>query len=400
MEHLLAAALAIEAGQTSLDISRNLDARESEALARLVQDSPLESLELMSISTDAIGSILICNTTLKKLSFCPADRDPASGFSILQAFAKNSTLTIFKLNHVNLSGCAGLLAKILKENTTLRSLQLYDNNLSTDECHAISEALEENTTLETLSYTNNVDEPAAAALAKMLSKNKTLSTLSMFGCPLFGDAAAVTLVKALETNRTLTSLGLKLNALGLPTCTALCTVLEMNTPLTSLDLDHNQLGNRGGAAIFRALAVNSTLRELSMKNTAIGPACGPYVAMLLKHNSTLRKLDLKNNKLSEAVWTQVTKALESNTTITSLTIGSDHPPDIMVLLLRNTALPHLYQLTHVATSLGLHPAIVKNYVDESLFGTVLDSVLEQASEHVSDRRQLDKDSASVVFEYV
>ncbi len=424
MAHFLDAVSAIQAGQTSLHVRDNLDDRESAVFAGLVQDSTLESLELWSINTEAIVTILTWNTTLKKLSFSPTD--PNSGLKILQAFAKNTTLTSLVLYRANFSECAGLLANILKENTTLLSLELCNNNLTAEECRVIAGALEENTTLKTFTYSNDVDEPAAAALARMLYKNNTLSTLAMTGCKLFDDVCAELLVKALETNRTLTSLGLRCNNLGLSTCTALHTVLKMNPSLTSLDLTHNEIGDIGGLTIFKALEAGSTLRELRMENTGLGPACAIAVPMFLQHNSTLRTLELKRNPLSNTICTDLAKTLETNTTLTSLSIDlDDHAPPrpsifhnrlrlistsrernvephkILRLLGRNRSLPYLYQLISVAISLGLNPFIVKNYVNESVIGTAfLNDVLEQASARVSDRLRLDKDSASVMFKYL
>ncbi len=104
------------------------------------------------------------------------------------------------------------LAKALKGNTTLKTLDLGGNAIDAEGAVALAEALKGNTILTTLHLNENaIGEEGAVALANALKFNTNLRTLYLISCSLdTGDAAL--LADALRANTTLTSLNLSLNS--------------------------------------------------------------------------------------------------------------------------------------------------------------------------------------------
>ncbi|KAG0041328.1 hypothetical protein BGZ89_007519, partial [Linnemannia elongata] len=73
----------------------------------------------------------------------------------------------------------GILAKALKTNSTLTTLDLQGNSIGDDGAKALAEALKTNSTLTTLNlYNNSIGDDGAKALAEALKTNSTLTTLN------------------------------------------------------------------------------------------------------------------------------------------------------------------------------------------------------------------------------
>ncbi|KAF9557117.1 hypothetical protein EC968_007796 [Mortierella alpina] len=94
-------------------------------------------------------------------------------------------------------------------------------------------------------------------LAKTLKINSILTTLNLWGNWL-GDKEAQALSEALKTNSTLTTLGLRYNSIGDKGAQALSEALKTNCSLTTLHLTSNWFGDNGAQALSEALKTNST----------------------------------------------------------------------------------------------------------------------------------------------
>ncbi|KAG0351884.1 hypothetical protein BGZ54_003057, partial [Gamsiella multidivaricata] len=173
----------------------------------------------------------------------------------------------------------GLLAEMLKTNSTLTTLDLSDNSIVHKGAKTLFEALTTNSTQTTLNIlgawikdngtqvlsealkTNSNGNNGAQALSKALETNSTLTTLKL-RCNLIGDIGALALSKALKANKTLTTLDLWGNLIGDIGAQALSEALRINSTLVTLDLKRNAIGLSGAQALFEALKTKSTLITL------------------------------------------------------------------------------------------------------------------------------------------
>ncbi|KFH69340.1 hypothetical protein MVEG_04154 [Podila verticillata NRRL 6337] len=165
----------------------------------------------------------------------------------------------------------GILAVMLKTNSTLTTLDLTGNSIGNNGAQALAEALMTNSTLTTLNLEgNNIGDKGAQALTEALKTNSTLTTLNLEGNNI-GDKGAQALAEALKTNSTLTTLNLRWISIGDNGAQALAEALKTNSPLINLDLRSNSIGDNGAQALAEALKTNSTLTTLNLICNPIGP---------------------------------------------------------------------------------------------------------------------------------
>ena len=118
--------------------------------------------------------------------------------------SKNGIL-VLSGNHIHDEGAIAI-AKALKTNTTLHTLNLNRNNISNEGSIVIAKALETNTTLHTLHLCgNDIYNEGAIAIAKALKINTTLHTLDLYYNNICdkGASSIENIEKALERNKVL-----------------------------------------------------------------------------------------------------------------------------------------------------------------------------------------------------
>jgi len=134
---------------------------------------------------------------------------------------------------------AKALAEVLKINTTLETLNLYESRMYEHNTRYLAEALVENkkTSLNHLKLTNNVvGLIGAQALALALkSENTKLKILELDNADIRNKATEL-LADALKSNKILEKLVLSYNKIDDVGAKALADALELNTTLKTLEL--------------------------------------------------------------------------------------------------------------------------------------------------------------------
>ncbi|KAG0009535.1 hypothetical protein BGZ81_003334, partial [Podila clonocystis] len=138
------------------------------------------------------------------------------------------------------------------------SLEMAPEMIGAKDLRQLSETLKTNSTLTTLNlWDNSIGDNGAVALFEALKINSTLTTLNMNDNSI-GDNGAVALSEALKTNSTLTTLNLRDNSIGPNGAVALSEALKINSTLTTLDLSYNSIEPNGAQALAEARKINST----------------------------------------------------------------------------------------------------------------------------------------------
>lgn len=118
---------------------------------------------------------------------------------------KNTTLKSLWLSGSNFFGDEGAkcLANMLRDNKTIKELNITDNNIGTEGVKYLANALKKNDTLEVLylGY-NNIGDEGAKCLADMLTVNKTLQKVWL------DNEGAKCLTEMLAVNKTVQKIGL------------------------------------------------------------------------------------------------------------------------------------------------------------------------------------------------
>jgi hypothetical protein len=141
----------------------------------------------------------------------------------------HTRLCSLRLRHEELGAAsAGALAQVLRDDSAphLRELWLTACRLRTDELETLGAALESNRTLTELSLLDcdEVSTEGCRALARALRRNATLRTLDLALCDVVCSGAEA-LTQAMELNTTLTSLRLEGNDLC-PFCSELLAIKD------------------------------------------------------------------------------------------------------------------------------------------------------------------------------
>ena len=259
------------------------------------------------------------------LAFISECRREDSSFHLKMAHVSGSFLNLQSLNVGELTSedDVGLLAEVLKGNTTLRELNLEDIGISGQGATGLAEALKVNLTLTELNLRNNViGDEGATLLAEALKVNLTLTELNLRYNDI-DDEGATGLAEALKVNLTLRDLNLRRNLIGDEGATSLAEALKVNLTLTELNLQNNCIGHQGATGLAEALKVNLTLRELNLRYNYIGDEGATGLAKALKVNLTLRDLNLRRNRIGDEGATSLAEALKVNLTLRGLNLQNN-----------------------------------------------------------------------------
>ncbi|KAG0361138.1 hypothetical protein BGX24_005427, partial [Mortierella sp. AD032] len=257
---------------------------------------PLELFEFSNIQPKTLAFPL-------KLSFEVAPRQNGDEeFSkkelkrLAEILKNNSTVTTLNLrcNSIGDNGAMALF-EALKTNLALTTLDLDDNSIGKNGVMVLSEALKTNLTLTTLNLmSNSIGDYGAMAVSDALKSNSALITLYLSNNSI-GDNGAMALSEALKTNSTLITLDLWANVIGESGAAALSGALKTNSALTNLYL--YSIDGSGALEMFNALKPNSTLTTLNLMSNSIGYDGAVALSEALKTNSTLTTLDLDGNSI-------------------------------------------------------------------------------------------------------
>ncbi|XP_067084491.1 NACHT, LRR and PYD domains-containing protein 12-like isoform X5 [Osmerus mordax] len=298
-----------------LDLS-NSDLRKSDMkLLSAVLGNPLCKLETLRLSgchiaeegCASLASALKTNPSLlRDLDLSNSDLKD-SGMKMLSAVLEDP---LCKLDTLRLSccgvteeGCASLASALRSNPSTLRELDLRNNDLQIPEMQLLSD-LQWNPLckLETLRVSScNITEEACASLASALkSKPSSPRELDLSNKDL--RKSDMKLLSAVLRSPLWNLETLRLNDCNLSErcCEALASALP-SSELTELDLSNNNLGDSGmkllSAGLGNPLCKLETLRLSGCHITEEGCAS---LGSVLKSTSFLRQLDPSNNDLKDA----------------------------------------------------------------------------------------------------
>ena len=200
----------------------------------------------------------------------------------------NPSLTTLNLYDNNLYNheleVLGLL--LMNENCVLTELNLGFNEFDDEGAISLSKSLEVNKSLTKLDLSkNNISDDGMIALSNMVKVNKTLKHLDLYGDSKISEKTLLVMLDALKTNNTLTYIGLGLEHGKYPlqldmynmfntrpndeTVKAICDVITTNKTLKTLWLTYNFGGKLD--VLYNALTQNNSIGELGVYHVMFKP---------------------------------------------------------------------------------------------------------------------------------
>ena len=294
--------------------------KRSESLSSL----NLNYSDIGDAGATALAEVLRTNTTLNSLGLWnnPGIGNP-SVMSLCEALKVNTTLSSLNLSGTGISDAGVLsLVEVLKTNTSsLTSLFLSDIKISHQSIKSIAEVLRVNSTLKNLKFEGNkVGVGGTKLIAESLKANTTLKLLSLSRNNIKAKCGRL-FSDSLKVNGTLESLTLAENALGSRGAQLLSDGLRVNTSLRHLDLSWNSIGSEGAESIAETIRVNASLTSLELEGNNIGDPGANKVSEALKVNDCLEDLNLSFNAIGAAGAESIAEALKINATLTFLHLG-------------------------------------------------------------------------------
>ncbi|XP_056451147.1 NACHT, LRR and PYD domains-containing protein 12-like isoform X7 [Gadus chalcogrammus] len=258
---------------------------------------------------EALASVLSSNSSsLRELDLSNNDLQD-SGVKLLSAGlgSPNCSLETLRLNGCHLSRrCCEALASVLSSNSSsLRELDLSNNDLQDSGVKLLSAGLgSPNCSLETLRLNCcELSEECCDALASGLSSNSSLRELDLSNNDLQNLGVKLLSAALGSPHCTLETLRLNRCHLSEICCEDLASVLSSNSSsLRELDLSTNDLQDSGVMLLSAGLgSPHCTLETLRLNGCHLSEICCEDLASVLSSNSSrLRELDLSTNDLQDS----------------------------------------------------------------------------------------------------
>ncbi|XP_062386704.1 NACHT, LRR and PYD domains-containing protein 3-like [Sardina pilchardus] len=234
----------------------------------------------------------------------PARSD--AGLLRMLPVVKSSRSAQLRYSHLTVKSCAALSSVLSSNASSLRQLDLSENNLGDSGVELLSTGLEHpNCRLETLDLSwCHLTEKSCPALSSALgSRSSSLTELDLSYNPL-GDSGVEVLSAALKCpSCKLRELGLKGTNITVKSCSTLSSALSSDSSsLRHLNLSDNKLGDSGAELLSVGLEhPNCRLEKLHLQKCDLSVrSCTSLAAALRSNPSSLRELDLTLNRLQQS----------------------------------------------------------------------------------------------------
>ena len=260
--------------------------------SRSLKSLSLKRLRLVLVLQESLVA-LEDNTTLERLSLEQNGMNYEGGMALAYLLGTNRTLREIRVGFNQIpDDCGSAIITAVAHNPTLKVLDLSSNELDVYTCRRVAHMLVANeSALEDLNLSlNGLRDEGVSMIAGGLGENTTLRSLSLARNQI--STASWVLAASLHTNQTLQRLNLADNRIQNEGCKSLAAALKINHCLTSLNLFGNELKDDSVLELNEMLRTNSTLDRVNLGNN---PDLTPkaYKAlqdMLMKDNHTLQHL--------------------------------------------------------------------------------------------------------------
>ena len=315
-------------------------------------------LEKLSLSDNKLKSSIFCVleslSTISKLSYLNVRGNQISeeaGDLLASAIQKNKgALHTLLLGNNYIEKGIMQIVKALQQVTSLKMLDLANNNIPEEVCNELAIVINSNNHLEKLVLQGNKLHSSAITILRSLSNISSLEALDLQGCELNETTAKfiasvvlnnkrlkalclqnnnitngmALVVKAFQNIKSLKLLELGNNGIPEEVCKELALVIDSNTHLEQLWLQGNKL-HASASTILQSLSHISNVRALNMDNNQIGERGGEVLASVIIRNIGLKELHFASNNLHKS-FIKISQALQNISTLTSLDLSDNNIP--------------------------------------------------------------------------
>ena len=237
------------------------------------------------------------------------------------------------------------IAASLSHITQLQELDISNNQLQASDAITLVKGLHDITTLTKFCISNNdITEEAAGDIADFISHNHQLQELNISENYL-QTSGAITLAKGLHFTA-LTKFCISNNSITQEAAGDITVALSYNTQLQELDISNNHLQTAGARTLAKGLHDITTMTKFCISNNNITEEAASDIAAFISNHHRLQELNISGNHLQTSGAIILAKGLHDITTLTKLCISNNNiteeaAGDIAVALSYNTQLQEL-----------------------------------------------------------
>ena len=297
----------------------------------------LHNNQLTKEAGDALVSIILNNAKLEDL-YLGSNQLQVGALKVIQALKSLSTLKVLDLNDNNITEyVADELSSAIDCNPLFSTLRLRSNKLKTTGAIKIFNSLTKLTTLKSLNMRNNlIADSASEAVASMLLSNTTIEELYLGHNYLGREIFKI--LTALTSNSNLKLLDLDDNNIS---GSELISVVQ-NVTLETLWLAKNYLGSLKNLYNIKNLHMSKKLIEVDFNDNYLrGDVAKECVTAIISNNSSLESVQLQNNHFSTEELSQILQSLSKLSTLKVLNIKDNvitsKLADVITLVIKNNA---------------------------------------------------------------
>ena len=271
----------------------------------------------------ALASVLIQNNLIETLLVSDNNLNDDGVIKIAQSLHKNSKLRFFSLRNNNITEeAAEALASVISSNIGVEELYLGNNQLQMGVIK-IANPLKNISSIKVLDLmNNNINEQATNELAAVIRANDLLEELWLSGNHL--GSSIVVVVNALKGISTLKNLALNDNKnRSEELALVLASVIEHNELIKMLLLRDNNLNDHGVIEIAQSLCKSSKLKCISLQNNNITEKVAEILSSVISSNTGLEELYFGNNHLHLGV-VKIVIALENVSSLKVLDLQNNN----------------------------------------------------------------------------
>lgn len=180
------------------------------------------------------------------------------------------------------------LAKALRQNQNVKTLNIRGIGLTKDSAEAFIETLHHNKTLTEINFSNS------------------------FNNPRLGDWAGYRLAEAIQNNETLTRVYLNNNHFGEIALQRFGDLLTTNQRLIRLGLGGHHFTKVSFEALIEGIRRNQTFLELALSNSGLTNQAGKMLLEVLRHNFRLEALHLNDNPMDRQIQKEIQERIVQN----------------------------------------------------------------------------------------
>ncbi|XP_027715979.1 ribonuclease inhibitor [Vombatus ursinus] len=265
-----------------------------------LQRLELEYCEFTVTSCEALSAVLRTKGSLRELTLNNNELGEAGVALLCQGLMDpNCELQVLKLEgcSVTSANCKDL-SLVLQTKESLQELCLGENKIGDAGLEQLCQGiLSPACNLKTLwLWECDITAKGCRALAQVLRSKPCLTKLSLI-CNQLGDEGAKLLCQALlDPGCQLEELWLRTCGFTGDSCASFCTVLEKNRTLKELQLSTNTLADAGVKEMSKGLLhPDCPVQSLWLGDCELSDECCGTLASVLLTNRTLKELDLSNN---------------------------------------------------------------------------------------------------------